>query len=383
MNEHLDHAPPPGLITLFFSGDVMTGRGIDQILPNPNHPTIYEPYIKDARRYVDIAEKANGPIPRPVDPGYIWGDALEELERVAPDLRIINLETSITKSDDYWKGKGINYRMHPDNIDCLTIPKIDVCSLANNHVLDWGYAGLMETLETLRRAQIKFVGAGENRSEAESPLIVEIKGRGRLVVFGLGSPGSGIPLSWAASREKPGVHLLREFSEEMIRRIRRQVQQVKQDRDLVIFSIHWGSNWGYDISKEEIDFAHRLIDNVDVNIIHGHSSHHVKGMEVYRGRLILYGCGDFLNDYEGIGGFEYYRSDLGLMYFVKMDPSTGGLVELEMVPTQIRRFQVNRASTDGALWLAKALNREGTKFGTGVVMKENNVLKLVWGSASS
>ncbi len=202
-------------------------------------------------------------------------------------------------------------------------------------------------------------------------------------MFGFGSPRSGIPLSWAASRKTPGVNLLREFSEEMIRLIRKQVQQVKQDHDLVIFSIHWGGNWGYDISREEIDFAHRLIDNAEINIIHGHSSHHVKGMEVYRGRLILYGCGDFLNDYEGIGGFEYYRSDLGLMYFVKMDSSTGSLVELEMVPTQIRRFKINRTSADDVLWLTKTLNREGTKLGTGVIMKENNVLKLVWGSASS
>jgi len=300
------------------------------------------------------------------------------LERAAPDIRIINLETSVTKSDDYWKGKGINYRMHPENIGCLTLPKIDLCSLANNHVLDWGYAGLTETLETLRRAEIKFIGAGENREEAESPVIAEMKGKGRVVVFAFGSPKSGIPPSWAASGKKPGVNLLREFSEDAVQRIRNQVQQVKRQHDIVVVSIHWGGNWGYDILQEELDFAHQLIDNAEINMIHGHSSHHVKGIEVYRGRPILYGCGDFLNDYEGIGGFEYYRSNLGLMYFVKMDPSTGGLVELEMIPTQIRRFKVNRASTADALWLAKTLNREGRKFGTGVVWTEDNVLKLLW-----
>ena len=104
------------LITIFMCGDVMTGRGIDQVLPHPSDPLIHEPYVRSARGYVDLAEKGNGPIQQPVSFSYIWGDALDELERVAPDLRMINLETSITKSNDYWKGKGINYRMHPENI---------------------------------------------------------------------------------------------------------------------------------------------------------------------------------------------------------------------------------------------------------------------------
>ena len=341
------------LITLFLCGDVMTGRGIDQILPHPSDPAIHEGYMKDARGYVEIAEKVNGPIPHSVAPGYIWGDAFNELERVIPDLRIINLETSITKSDNYWKGKEIHYRMYPENIDCITSAKIDVCSLANNHVLDWGYAGLKETLETLRNAKIRGVGAGMNLKEAESPVIMEVNGKGRVIVFAFGSPTSGVPSNWAASEKRPGVDLLRNFSDNTIQRIRKRVQEVKQKRDIVVVSIHWGGNWGYHIPQEEIDFAHQLIDEAGVNMIHGHSSHHVKAIEVYRDRPILYGCGDFLNDYEGIDGYEYYRDDLGLMYFVGMDPSTGKLVQLEMTPTQIKNFKVNRPSREDALWLAK------------------------------
>jgi poly-gamma-glutamate synthesis protein (capsule biosynthesis protein) len=100
------------MVTLFLCGDVMTGRGVDQILAHPCPPGIQEPYVRDARDYVALAEEANGPIPRPVSPTYIWGDALQELERIAPDARIINLETSVTTSDDVWPGKGIHYRMH-------------------------------------------------------------------------------------------------------------------------------------------------------------------------------------------------------------------------------------------------------------------------------
>ena len=134
--------------TLFLCGDVMTGRGVDQILAYSCPPGIQEPYVKDARDYIALAEEANGPISRPVPPTYIWGDARAELERVAPDARIINLETSVTTSNEFWPGKGIHYRMHPRNIDCLTAARPDVCVLANNHVLDYSRSGLEETIHT-------------------------------------------------------------------------------------------------------------------------------------------------------------------------------------------------------------------------------------------
>ncbi len=71
-------------ITIFMSGDVMTGRGIDQVLPHPGDPLIHEPYMKSAAGYIKIAEEVNGPIQQPVSFSYIWEDALEELDRIAP-----------------------------------------------------------------------------------------------------------------------------------------------------------------------------------------------------------------------------------------------------------------------------------------------------------
>jgi poly-gamma-glutamate synthesis protein (capsule biosynthesis protein) len=364
------------LITLSLCGDVMTGRGIDQILPHPSDPFIPEPYLNDARMYVELAERANGSIPTPVNFTYIWGDALEEWKRVAPDVKIINLETSVTKSNNYWQGKGINYRMNPENIVCLTAAKIDYCSLANNHTLDWGYSGLLETLATLKTVQIKIAGAGRNLQEAQMPAAIAVKNKGRVIVFSLGVVSSGIPLSWAATQDKPGVNLLKDLSEQTVWSIQKQVQAVKQPEDLVVASIHWGGNWGYEIPHQQIEFAHQLIEQAGVDLIHGHSSHHVKGIEVYQDRLIIYGCGDFLDDYEGIIGYEAFRDDLGLIYFATLDPSTGKLVDLQMTPTQIKRFQVKRASTADVLWLKEVLNREGKRFATQVQLNENNTLTL-------
>ena len=367
-----------GHITLFLCGDVMTGRGIDQVLPYPSDPQLYEPYVSSAESYVELAEGVNGPITRPVNFSYIWGDALKEFERVAPDVRIINLETSVTTSNDFVRGKDINYRMHPKNIPCITAANIDCCVLANNHVMDWGYDGLAETLKTLRDAKLKMAGAGQNLEQAEAPAVMEIAGKGRVVVFSFGMGSSGIPWNWAAHANSSGVNLLPDLSNKTIDRIRKAVEAVKREGDIVVASIHWGSNWGYKIPREHIQFAHKLIDKANVNIIHGHSSHHVLGLEVYKDRLIIYGCGDFLNDYEGIGGYEQYRGDLALMYFVQMEPVTGKLVGLEMVPTQNRRFRSNRASKEDTLWLSDTLNREGRRFNSRVGLSEEKTLVLYW-----
>src|SRR5215475_2293082 len=258
-------------ICLFLCGDVMTGRGIDQVLPHPVDPVLYEPFVLDAREYVELAESAHGPIPRPVHFGYIWGDALQELERAGTDARIINLETSITTAVEAWP-KGINYRMNPANIGCITAAHIDCCCLANNHILDWGYSGLEETIETLNKVHVRHAGAGRI-AEAAAPVAFDLGRRGRLLFFALGSPTSGIPLDWAPSANKPGVNLIETLSEETARRVASEIHKIKQSGDIAIVSIHWGGNWGYEVPKAQRDFAHRLI-NEGVDLVHGHSSHH-------------------------------------------------------------------------------------------------------------
>jgi len=300
-------------LTVFLCGDVMLGRGIDQALPHSNAPRLYEDYVKDARGYIALAENANGPFRRPLGFGDVWGDALAELERVAPHVRLINLETSVTTREEPYPDKGIHYRMHPGNVPCLTAARVDCCALANNHVLDWGREGLRETLASLRGAGIATAGAGETREEAERPAVLPVQGKGRVLVFSFGTHGSGIPPEWAAEEDAPGVDLLPGLSWATVRRIAERVRAVKRAGDIVIASIHWGGNWGYGVEPEQRAFAHGLIDAAGVDLVHGHSSHHPRGIEVHRERLILYGCGDFLNDYEGIRGYERYRGDLTLM----------------------------------------------------------------------
>ncbi|MGH8129434.1 MAG: CapA family protein [Steroidobacteraceae bacterium] len=364
------------LVTLFLCGDVMTGRGIDQILPHPGEPALYESHMRSAVGYVELAERESGSIPRGVDFDYIWGDALAELDRVRPDACIVNLETAITVSDDAWPGKGVHYRMHPANAPCLAAARLDCCVLANNHIMDWGRAGLVETLVTLEHLGIQTAGAGRDAAQAAEPAIIALPGGRRVLVFAFGMPSSGVPRAWRATVDDPGVNLVEDLSERNVETIARQIADRRRDGELVVVSLHWGPNWGYDISDVERDFAHGLIDVAGADLVHGHSSHHVKGIEVYRDKPILYGCGDFLTDYEGIGGYRAFRGDLALMYFPSFEAGGGKLSRFVMTPMRMRRFRAVRAQPDEVAWLHIVVNREGRKFGTVVARAADDTLLL-------
>jgi poly-gamma-glutamate capsule biosynthesis protein CapA/YwtB (metallophosphatase superfamily) len=364
-------------LRLFLCGDVMTGRGIDQALPHPVDPVLYEPYVHDAREYFDLAEKANGPIPRPLTFDYIWGDALQELEQTQVDLRIVNLETAITSEETPWPDKGIHYRMHPLNIGCFSAARISACCLANNHVLDWGYDGLSETLRSLDTAGIAHSGAGNNAEQAAAPAVLNVEGKPRVLLFSFGSTTSGIPREWSATSSRAGVNLLDDLSDATAARVADQIRHHRKPGDLLIASIHWGSNWGYDIPPQQIAFAHRLIEE-GVALVHGHSSHHVKAIEVLKSSLIMYGCGDFLTDYEGISGYETFRGDLALMYFVELDSQTGRLMSARLVPIKMRRFRLERDPGSDAEWLCNLLNELGAPFGTRARLNKDKGIILEW-----
>ena len=354
------------MAAILLTGDVMLGRGIDQILQQPSEPELFEPFVRSALDYVALAEARNGPIPRGVDPAYVWGDALEAFRTA--DARIVNLETAVT-CHPLPAPKGINYRCHPANLCTLEAASIDCCVLANNHVLDWGEEGLIETLSALEAAGVPYAGAGRDSAEAQTPAIVPSADGGRILVYALASPSSGVPPSWEAAPGQPGVHLLTSYSREFVASLAARIRSERAAGDIVIVSIHWGSNWGYDVPQAHRTFAHLLIDEAGVDIVHGHSSHHPMAIELHRNRPIFYGCGDFLNDYEGISGHEEYRPDLVLAYRVSFDAGGGGS-GVELLPYRIARFRLNNATSEEADWLARRLDLECGRFGGRVELQD-------------
>ncbi len=399
---------------LFLCGDVMTGRGIDQILRRPSEPTIYEPVVRDARDYVELAERVHGPIERGVDDSYVWGEALDVLSDYGCDLCVMNLETSVTRSARAWPEKGIHYRMHPANARMLRLPAESasrsgrparaICyTVANNHVMDFGRAGLLETLEALDDAGCGRCGAGSGGEEAGAPYRAELVvdgadpcshvRRGAVAVFGVGIGDSGIPPEWAATRRavssptehargryapdsgesNAGVHLIDRLGRSAIERETARIAGLRREGEIAVVSVHWGGNWGWNVPQAHRAFAHALIDRAGVSIVHGHSSHHVKCFEVYHGGLILYGCGDFITDYEGIPGHDAYRPDLSLMYFADIDSADRSLRALRMVPMQTVRFSLRRAGDSDCDWLARVLNRDGAPFATQVEARDGEI----------
>jgi poly-gamma-glutamate synthesis protein (capsule biosynthesis protein) len=170
------------------------------------------------------------------------------------------------------------------------------------------------------------------------------------------------------------VFFLPDLSERSVDALLTRIHAERAKDAITIVSIHWGSNWGHEIPPAHVAFARRLIDG-GVDFVHGHSSHHPRAMEVYRGRLVLYGCGDFVNDYEGIGGHERYRGDLRLMYFPTL-AEDGRLLRLRIFVLQSHRLRLRLASREDVHWLAADLDRASHPFATRLLPGEAGDLEL-------
>ena len=358
------------------AGDVMLGRGIDQILGCPSAPELREAVCRSAMDYVSLAETRRGKrLPRAAAPAYPWGDALRVRESEELDALIVNLETSVTTSGEF-APKGINYRMHPRNVASLQAARVDCCALANNHVMDFGVSGLLETLDVLDAAHIGRAGAGRSLDEAAAPAVLRRPGGDRVLVWSCCLESSGVPPDWGARPSRPGVWLLDDLSESTLGDIEARISAVRRPRDLAVVSIHWGPNWGYRIPAAHCRFAYALVEEAGAAIVHGHSSHHPKSMEVHGGRLILYGCGDFINDYEGIGGYEEFAPDLSLLYLADVDSASGNLRRLRAAPFQIYGMRLNDADSQRRAWLAAMI--EDPARGGGLRVQQDGLLDLHW-----
>lgn len=288
---------PESLATLHlgFAGDVMIGRLVDEHLEH-------------------------------APPNWIWGNMLPLIHQM--DMRLINLETALTYSEEIVP-KVFNFKADPSKVCALKEAAIDVVNLANNHILDYSISGLLETLKTLRHAEIPYVGAGRTLDEAARPVILTKQGI-RIGILGF----TDNEPQWAAEKGRPGIRYLRIGD---AKTILKDLEELRPHVDLLIASAHWGPNMRERPSKEFIQFAHFLIDH-GVDILHGHSAHIFQGVEVYRNKLILYDTGDFIDDY-------YVDPDLrnDRTFFFIVDVNQKGLVQLKLVPALISNFQVNHA----------------------------------------
>ena len=338
-------------------GDVMLGRLIDQLFPTHVDESVEAKHISS---FLD-----HNPQLRNYGPHSPWGTALSLFQD--SNFNAINLETSVTKTNKKWPDKVFNYRMHPDNVKALLPAQIDYASLANNHTLDFCEAGLGDTLDALKNIGVNFAGAGSDKEAAMRPAVIPLrvspsnaasKHRHRVAIWS----AADHPSEWA---RVPGFNLI-DYSLTNRQELQDVIDRTSPAQvSLKVFSVHWGPNYAW-IPADEIQvFAHFLIDECGVDIIHGHSSHHIQGVEKYKGKLIIYGCGDFVDDYALTPD---YRNDLSAVWRVnlKEKDSTLSLDHLEIYPTKIQNFQAQRLGKDESDydWFYRKFKRLCTEFGT-------------------
>ena len=352
------------------TGDVMLGRLIDQLRPthvsNPQEAQYIRPFAISDPRLRSYSSKSP------------WGGTLSLFH--SSNLNIINLETSVTTHSTPWPDKAFNYRMHPANIDFLREARIHYASLANNHSLDFCEEGLVETVETLEREGIKFAGAGRSNEEALRPARLMLKDNTRssdsdaeladnyeVHVYS----ASDHPEEWS---QVSGFHLI-DYTSQTRDHLKKLLNAENIPKpSLKIFSVHWGPNYSWRPSRSIQDLAHFLVDECDVDIIHGHSSHHVQGVEVYKNKPIIYGCGDFVDDYAVDPAF---RNNISALWRVVVGPKAEADVKLEVkkveiYPTLCKRFITSRLQKNNPDygWVKETLQRLSRTWGTKVAEEE-------------
>jgi len=292
-------------------------------------------------------------------PRYPWGNVLPVFR--SADVRICNLECVIADSGSPWTPKVFNFRSDRKNIRVLQAAGIDAVSLANNHSLDYGYDALLEMLPLLDHAGIKRAGAGRSLEEAMQPGVLTAGGmRIGLISFTDNEP------RWEADAACPGVFYAPvDLADSRAMRLLQLVSEARAQTNLVVVAAHWGPNWGYQPQPHHIPFAHALVE-AGADIIFGHSCHVFQGIELYRGAAIMYGCGDFVDDYRV---HEVERNDQSFIFVVEVQDRQ--IVRLELRPTVItRHFQVRLAREAEAVEIAAKMQALCAELGTDAMWDE-------------
>ena len=336
---------------VLFAGDVMLGRLVNQVLANAQFT-------------------------------YVWGDTIDIIKKA--DFSLINLECPISSKGKKWNKtfKVFHFRANLDAIQALNCASIDYVSLANNHILDYDVEALLDTLDILDKNNISYSGAGRNLKEAMKPAIIERQlkptnnnscynvynkevnniDNKNTIRIGLISLTDNEP-EWEAKDDLAGINYIPTTlaSDRYYNRLQNEIENAKKQSDLVIVSSHVGPHFRETPSTKYVNFAHKIID-FGADIYWGHSNHMPQGIELYKHnnntKIILYDCGDFIDDYAIDSN---YRNDLSFIFLLHFlidknhklsnNNSNNGNILLqnsmiELIPTKISNFMVNTIPVD-------------------------------------
>lgn len=276
---------------------------------------------------------------------YPWGNVRSVLREA--DLVCGNLECALTSETEQWTDgtyKPFYFRGEPSTVETLLAGRLDLVSIANNHIGDFGVRGLLETVQTLDAAGIAHAGAGASLATARAPALIGARGYGIAVVS-----AADYPVAWAAGPATPGLnHVEISVHDEDLAPVTAALADARRTADLVICALHWGPNMRLRPPPLFQAYAQGVIES-GADIVWGHSAHVVQGVEMYAGRLILYDTGDFIDDY---AVDRELRNDLSAIFLVRAAPPV--IEEVEMVPVRIDRCRVMLAEgADGEVILER------------------------------
>ena len=290
-------------LTVALVGDVMLGRGVDQMIATHGF-------------------------------AYPWGDVLPDVRGV--DCFLINLECALTDHTERWHDGGhkpFYFRARPRVVETLRVAGVDFAALANNHAADFGMTGLLDTVRHLDEAGIAHAGAGGDLIAARAPAFLTA-GEWRIGVVAFADH----PAVWAAGPTSPGINYTPvSLATDHVAAIEHSLTIARQQADMVIFSIHWGPNMRAQPTPAFRDFARRVIE-AGADVFWGHSAHVVQAIEVWQGKPILYDTGDFVDDY---AVDPELRNDLSALFLLRGRPPV--VAWIDVIPVAIARCRVHRA----------------------------------------
>lgn len=251
---------------------------------------------------------------------YIFGDTKDIIK--PDDLFCVNLETTLTDSDDKYPDKVFNYKLKPNLAGVLNTIGIDYCALANNHILDFKQQGLEDTINTLDKLKIKHSGAGKNYIK---PAFFN---NGNIAIFSV----SDHFLHWKGQ----GVFIIDINSVSEVLKLKEIIEKESKNAKFRILFMHWGANFLKTPTNAMKITANLLLQDGTVNIIAGTSSHHIQKIEKINNGIVFYGLGSYLDDF---AVNEEYRSYLGILAKLEIDGNYN-LKKFEIIPTKINKREI-------------------------------------------
>jgi hypothetical protein len=298
--------PPARPVTLLVGGDVTVGH---------HYQTYFDEQVGKGRSREEM-----------------FAHGFKEVKEVAEsaDLFLVNLECPFTEGGEKLP-KNFNFRARPEFVNTLLAGSVDVVSLANNHLMDYGPQGLVDTLMTLEQARIPYFGAGRNMAEARRPAFLTVGGVRFAFIgyFFLGNRNIEPPQVYATDTT-PGVAGHFSDVDVMERMLREDIIAAKAKADVVLPFFHWGRESTYDPQPYQVRLTRAAIDAGAAGVLGSHP-HVLQAMELHQGAPAVYSLGNFV-----FGGHWNPRDKRSALFKARFSP--GGYLSSEIIPLRTDRY---------------------------------------------